>query len=266
MDRISDALHHSHPPATPGQMSEYELHLPFEIHMLVPFQIAWRATPSTLPHDKRAALVAEQMSAWGLAFGKAEAANAHDALSEVFELDKEWTTAAATPLVPPETRCCLCHADLQVLEAGATVSIWSVSGHPKDAKEFRKKCTRCTAVHHYSCVVAPRFWAVIHVSHKTKAREVERIALGTALAALAVGVTYVTADAASPVLTLVRAFDHPLQHFHDLSTAQRFVADELPSLPGHSPLHQPEGSLLLLLHPSLLRIHPCLPMLVDQAE
>lgn len=212
--------------------ADEELPLPFAAHLLVPFQIAWRNTPSLLPTAQRAQLASEQMSAWGLRLGAPEIVAAHDTLAEVLRLDEAWQTADATPLVPPETACCLCGSGLQTQATGAMVAVWSTSGHPTEVKEFRKKCPACRTVHYYSCVAAPRLWALVYVAHATKLREADSVALATALQSLGVGVTYVTRDATGAVLTLVRGFDHPKQHFHDHASAQRFVADALPSLPG----------------------------------
>ena len=67
--------------------------LPFHEHLLVPFILAWRASPATLSDEARSVIVSEQLSAWGYTLIPHDVLTSHAALSMAFPLDMEFSAS-----------------------------------------------------------------------------------------------------------------------------------------------------------------------------
>ena len=60
-----------------------DLPLPFDASLLLPFILAWRATPSALAYDARCQAASRQLASWGYSLDKMGVAGAQQALSLV---------------------------------------------------------------------------------------------------------------------------------------------------------------------------------------
>ena len=88
-----------------------ELPLPCEPLLLLPFILAWRATPPDIDLPKRCAIASETMKRWGWAMDPNQVRCSYKALSMVLQLDSAFDPPTA-PLVAPDTECAVCgHAE-----------------------------------------------------------------------------------------------------------------------------------------------------------
>ena len=84
-----------------------ELPLPFHYGMLLPFILAWRATPEDVGYSARCALVSAQLKQWGFDLSKERVEAAHEGLSIAMPLERPFD-AFTEPLVAPDARCVVC--------------------------------------------------------------------------------------------------------------------------------------------------------------
>ena len=86
----------------------HEFPLPFDPAFLVPFVVAWRATPIELPTAQRAKLASAQMAAWGFPLDAEVAKGTGEYMCDALRLDTPYDVTNHRHLIPNDKSCCVC--------------------------------------------------------------------------------------------------------------------------------------------------------------